>query len=293
MRMIGHLPTESSAGTFSDFLYVEGITNLIEAEKDGWAIWIHSEDQLEKAKELLLSYLGNPKDPKYQKNTQKVAELMEQDQQEQKAAQKRTYTRKTIFRSMLPQRVGPLTLVMICACLGVAAWSRLGENRDALSVLLITMYGRGLPELAKGEVWRVVTPIFIHFGILHLVFNMLWLADLGTMIESRKGTGRFALLVLVVAVTSNLGQFYNGGPFFGGMSGVVYGLLGYAWMKGRLDPASGLFVHPQTMSMMLIWLVLCMTPLIPHVANTAHAVGLAVGVAWGFLASLRAFRKQS
>ena len=293
MRMIGHLPNETSAGVFSDFLYVEGITNLIEAEKDGWAIWIHSEDQLEKAKELFLSYLGDPKDPKYQKSSQKIAELIEHDQQEKRAAEKRVFNRKTIFRSILPQRVGPLTFLMIFACLGVAAWSRLGADLDALSVLLITKYVRGLQEVAKGELWRIVTPIFIHFGVLHLVFNMLWLADLGSMIETRKGTGWFAALVFVVAGASNLAQFYNGGPLFGGMSGVVYGLLGYAWMKGKFDPSSGIFVHPQTMTMMLIWLVLCMTPLIPHVANTAHAVGLAVGVAWGFLASLPAFRNQA
>src|SRR6266496_2388510 len=58
MRMIGHLPNETSAATFSDFLYVEGITNLVAAAKDGWAIWIHSEDQLQRARELFLSYLG-------------------------------------------------------------------------------------------------------------------------------------------------------------------------------------------------------------------------------------------
>ena len=76
------------------------------------------------------------------------------------------------------------------------------------------------------------------------------------------------------------------------MSGVVYGLLGYVWMKGKFDPSSGLFVHPQTVTMMLIWLVLCMTPVIPHIANTAHAVGLAVGVATGFLSSLPALKSR-
>src|SRR3989440_6173131 len=80
MRMIGHLPNENSAATFSDFLYVEGINNLVEAEKEGWAVWIHSEDQLEKARELLRTYLGNPRDPKYEKNSKQAAELKEREQ---------------------------------------------------------------------------------------------------------------------------------------------------------------------------------------------------------------------
>src|SRR5947209_20418782 len=111
---------------------------------------------------------------------------------------------------------------------------------------------RGLEEVARGEVWRLVTPIFIHLGPLHLFFNMLWLLDLGSMIEVRQGTWRFALLILGTAIISNLAQLYLVGPDFGGMSGVVYGLLGYAWMKGKFDPSAGIFVHPQTVTMMLI-----------------------------------------
>ena len=57
MRLIGHLPNETSATTFSDYLYVEGITNEVEAEKEGWAVWIHSEDEWTKAIELLSAFL--------------------------------------------------------------------------------------------------------------------------------------------------------------------------------------------------------------------------------------------
>ena len=45
-------------------------------------------------------------------------------------------------------------------------------------------------------------------------------------------------LVLVIAALSNLGQYFVSGPNFCGISGVVYGLFGYIWMKGRFDPAS-------------------------------------------------------
>ena len=100
-------------------------------------------------------------------------------------------------------------------------------------------------------------------------------------------TGRLALLVVVIGVCSNLAQYYYSGPVFGGMSGVVYGLLGYIWIRGKFDPGSGLYLHPQTVIMMLIWFVACFTPLVPHVANTVHAVGLVIGIVWGYLSSLR------
>lgn len=297
MRLIGHLPNETSAATFSDFLVVEGITNMVEAEKDGWGIWIHSEDQLEKARELLLRYLGNPKDPKFENKSRQARELKQREHSEEETAAKRVYDRKRLFQSVFPYRFGPLTFILILACVAVGVWSRLGGNFEALGPLLITKYTQGLPEIAKGEVWRVVTPIFIHFGPVHLIFNLLWLADLGSMIEGRRGTWRYAILILVIAAASDLAQFYRVGPVFGGMSGVVYGLLGYAWAKGKFDPASGIYVHPQTMAMMLVWLVVCMTPLLSslfniHVANTVHVVGLVVGLGWGFLSCLPVLRSR-
>src|SRR5258708_37948075 len=74
MRMVGHLPDEVSAATFSDFLSVRGISNLVETEKEGWAVWIHSEDELGKAGKLLAGFLANPTDPQYQPHTRRARE---------------------------------------------------------------------------------------------------------------------------------------------------------------------------------------------------------------------------
>ena len=106
----------------------------------------------------------------------------------------------------------------------------------------------GLPEVRRGQVWRLFTPMFLHFDILHILFNMLWLRDLGSMIEARKTSWLLLLLVLVIAGTSNVAQYLVSGPAFGGMSGVVYGLLGYIWMQGRFNPASRLSLQPQTVT---------------------------------------------
>ncbi len=142
----------------------------------------------------------------------------------------------------------------------------------------------GVGKIVRGQFWRLVTPIFLHFSIVHILFNMLWLRMLGGEIEARRGLYRFAGLVLLIAVVSNTGQYAaTESPLFGGMSGVVYGLFGYLWMKQRLDPASGMSLPPSCVLVMLGWFVLCWTGMVGPIANWAHTFGLASGMLVGLL----------
>jgi len=179
-----------------------------------------------------------------------------------------------------------LTVALIAICLIMALLSQLGANRQVVVVFLVNWY-----ELSQFELWRLVTPIFLHFGILHLGFNMLWLWQLGGVIEMRFSTRRLLLLVVVIGVLSNLAELAWSGPFFGGMSGVVYGLLGYVWMQAKFNPWSGLFVPQQIIAMMLAWYLLCWTGWFGNIANMAHTAGLVSGVLWGYLESVRVNRR--
>ena len=89
-------------------------------------------------------------------------------------------------------------------------------------------------------------------------------------------------MVLAIAVASNLVQYWASGPAFGGMSGVVYGLFGYLWMKSRFDPWSGMHMDQQTVVILIAWFFLCMTGWVGPIANWAHGVGLVVGMAIGY-----------
>ena len=299
MRMIGHVPSEASASVFSHFLGGQGIANEIEAEKEGWAVWIHSEDELDKARELLLNFLGNPNDPKYQKNLRAAEALKRHAPEEAAVPNKKYFDRTRLFSSRLRLGLGPFTFLLIFASVTITILAGLSPTEDFLNNFLITqvheegMYVKwypGLPEIAHGQIWRFFTPILAHDdpfrgNPLHLLFDMVWLFIFGTMIESRQSTWRLLLLVLTIAAPSNLAEYFMSGPRFFGMSGVVYGLFGYIWMKGKYDPDSGYYIQPQTIVMMLIWFFLCLFKVIPNIANTVHAVGLAVGVIWGFLSS--------
>ena len=300
MRLIGHLPSETSASTFSDYLYVLGIANEVEPEKDGWAVWIHSEDELSKATDMFKEFLGDPASPKFRKEAGRAKELRQKETEREQEIESRVMDRSKVFRATMPYGVGPLTMILLGLCMTVQVLVVGGFEERVLRELSITVVEksstgfnatRGLREISSGEFWRLFTPVLVHGGWVHLLLNMMWLLDLGSMIEGRQSTGRLGLLVAFFAVGSNLGQYFLVGPFFGGMSGVVYGLLGYVWMKGKFDPSSGLFLHPHTVAMMLIWFFLCLANVIPNIANGSHAVGLAMGVVWGFLASVPAIRR--
>lgn len=210
----------------------------------------------------------------------------------------------------------PVTALLIGLSVAVALVSGLGDNLKVLTWLTVAdLHGRdgtlasgvhalvrgevtiaiGMEAVLRGEVWRLVTPIFIHFGLLHIMFNMLWMKDLGPLIEARWSSRTLLALVLVSAVLSNLVQFlvnwdlksgvHYANVLSGGMSGVVYALLGYVWIRGHSDPTAGIRLRPSIVWMMLGWLVLCMTGLLGPIGNSAHAVGLLVGAAWGGIAA--------
>jgi GlpG protein len=301
MRLIGHLDNESGARTFSDYLYAEGIANQVEPERDGtWALWIQDEDQISEAKEKLERFRLEPGDSKYTQARRLAREKQEREEEANEAARKRFYDGRRLFPGGF-FGVGRLTAAMVAICVAVGVYSKLGTDTNFLQPLFITRFDLsggfiqwdgGLPEVRHGQVWRLVTPIFIHFGVLHLFFNLLWLLDLGTMIERHQGWRRLAGLVLVIAIPSNLAQYYLHAPNFGGMSGVVYGLIGYIWLRGKFDPFSGLFLHRTTVTMAVIWYFLCLARVIPNVANTVHTVGFAVGLALGYFSAVIATSRR-
>ena len=291
MRVIGQLISEKSAGVFCDYAVTQGIVCHPEKSDDGaWLIWVEDEDHLESAAQMLRDFRAHPEDPAYPAAEGAASKPKEGLTKEEKEAAKRTFDRNKLWAG----RTGRLTAVLIGISILVGLVSLLGARIDTIRFLFITgiqeqgdmiQWLPGLPEIRHGQIWRLITPIFLHFGIWHILFNMMWLRDLGGMIERIKGPWFLGIFIAVIASLSNLGQFYVSGPLFGGMSGVVYGMLGYVWMKGKYDPGSGLFLHPTTVTMMIVWFFLCLTGLMGPVANTVHGIGLGLGVVWGFISA--------
>jgi len=143
--------------------------------------------------------------------------------------------------------------------------------------------------LDNGQPWRLITPIFIHFGLMHFAFNALWLSLLGSRVERSLGPLHLFLLVAVSAVVSNMAQFvWAGSVAFGGMSGVIYALLGYLWIRNWLAPHPVLWLPKELIGFMVFWLLFCMTGILDFligvgIANAAHFGGLVTGMLLGLI----------
>lgn len=175
-------------------------------------------------------------------------------------------------------------LILILVCIVVAFATRLGDDPQVTSEFMIASHpDYRFQEIMDGEVWRLFTPVFLHFSPVHLIFNMFWLYDLGGQIEQRIGYIRFGMLILMIALVSNLTQYLLEGPSFGGMSGVVYGLFGYVFIRIRAEGSSAYFLTHSNVIIMFGWFVLCWTDLLGPVANWAHTGGLVFGLALGAL----------
>lgn len=297
MRQIGSLPAEAQARLFLDYLLSRGIRGEAEGESDRtWAIWIRDDDHIPEAQSALTRFQANPSAPEFQKATAEADKARKAAAEDLAKYRQRIRSRRSIFPKLGGYGIGWLTFTLMLVCFYVAVFSKLGADREWLRNWFISdpehMTGRPLPEIMNGQLWRLFTPIFIHFSIAHIVFNMLWFYQLGSMIEGRQSALFLLVFIAVSAALSNLGQYFFHGPSFGGMSGVVYALAGYVWIRGKYNPGSGLYLDRQSVTIMLVWLVLCFTPILGRsVANAAHVVGLVVGVVWGRTAAFFAVRK--
>ena len=296
MRQIGTFPKDRDPRVLVDHLLSLGIATRVVEKPESWDVWVISEDHVPRAREELEAFQQDPEDPRYT-DSRPVAQAIRRESDRRDREFRKNFRESA--RAWDGPGLGrvPLTTALMAACIVlylVIHWD--GSNIWLVDRLTFTSFlnglqgerpARGLDDILKGEVWRLITPIFLHFGILHIVFDMWALKVLGTLIEYRRGTRTLAVLVFLSAVASDVGQYlYNlnfSSPYrpFGGMSGVVYALFGYVWMKGRHEPEQGMILHPSSIRTMLLWLFLCMTGLLGPIANAAHVVGLVVGVLFG------------
>jgi len=190
----------------------------------------------------------------------------------------------------IPQSPVTSLLVLLCA-LGtlvvslepfnpLIAWLSFQEFGPAGQVPL-------LESLAQGQVWRLISPAFLHFGLMHLLMDALLLWYLGRRLELLLGSAQYLLFVLVTGVVANLAQ-YLASPLglFGGISGVDYAFVGLIGVLQWRAHDRLVLVAKQLLIMLVVWLLLCMSGLIDllingKIANAAHLGGILAGAVFG------------
>lgn len=213
-------------------------------------------------------------------------------------------SRHGIANFLGPLRQAPVTAATMAISLGVfAAMAVLGDLVIAMLAIVplgvspagSLAVGTLTETITSGQLWRLLSPAFLHFGWMHLIFNMMWLWYFGRQVETLQGSLRMLTILLVAGIGANLAQYATGTVLFGGMSGVDFALLAYVWLMSRRAPHSGFFVPQMLVVFMLGWMVFTMTDMAAwvgfgNVANEAHLGGLVVGLLLGWYHSGRARR---
>lgn len=305
MRQLRELPDTAEAQRLCDALASSGVeVELRESQGGTSAVWVVDEAQLAKAQQLTDSWFAGDERTALEEAARKGRASRELTS---RIEERRLRQRQAVIERMAQltrPRATPLTwgLIGLSVAVYVAIllldYTEVARLRDMQAMLTIMDPRKliGVTALAVGghelrwltlpwsEPWRLFTPMLVHFDVLHILFNMLILRDLGRVIEARHGTRYLGAFVLTAAALPNVLQYELGqSPMFGGMSGVVYALLGLVWLRGKLDPRVGYRMARSTLQLMLIWLVFGFFS--RSIANWCHVGGLLVGMAWAYLAA--------
>ena len=138
----------------------------------------------------------------------------------------------------------------------------------------------------SGRLWAMLTTTFVHGGLLHLAFNMLWLYQLGSILELSIGRFKYAAILAGAALVGSGAEIIYDGQTGVGMSGVVYALFGVMWAGRGNYPAWRTVATQSNLLYLVGWGLLCIVATALHwfsVANAAHGAGFLLGLSIGWL----------
>lgn len=132
----------------------------------------------------------------------------------------------------------------------------------------------------EGEWWRLITPIFLHIGFLHLAMNTLALYFLGTAVERIYGNARFAFIYLLAGVAGFIASFIFSANISAGASGAIYGCFGALLLFSTIYPR--LFFRTMGTNVIIVLIINLVFSFSATGIDTAGHLG---GLLGGFLAA--------
>ena len=263
---------QSPAHLLANYLTSQHIQAAVVQHDKEFVVVLDNHDHLDRAKIIADGFLANPTDPKYQQAA------WDSGKNVRLAPSGNGFSVGNIIADAVK---APFTSVVFILCVAVYLLSLFGLFAPIAQHLLMQPFS----ILSQNhEWWRLLGPAFIHFSALHIIFNLLWWGMLGAKIERTLGMSMLLIVFLMSATISNAAQALFSDPvqgnlfLFGGLSGVVYAVMGFVWWLGWLRPSWGLSLPNSIVGFMLVWLVLGYADILwVNMANAAHTAGLISG----------------
>lgn len=255
------------AQAFVDYMATLGVQLQVKHDGQDVQLWLEDESKLDKVEPELNLFMKDPLHARYQAASWHTGST-------QSSLRYEHYSYWQRIRS----QAGPLTSAVMILCIAVYILQQIYGDPTVMGWLAWPVDSSQFIEL-----WRWFTPAFLHFSLLHILFNLMWWWYLGGPVEKRLGSGKLFTIALISALLSGWGQSIFSGIYFGGLSGVVYALMGYVWLTGELKPERGLSLPRGLMVFSIAWLVLGYFNVMGlAIANAAHVFGLVVGLIMAF-----------
>jgi len=263
---------QSPAHLLANYLTSQDINAKVVQHDKEFVVVLDNSEHIDRAKVIAEDFLANPTNPKYQQAA------WESGKNVQLVPSGNGFSPSKIMSDAVK---APFTSVVFMLCVAVYLLSLFGLFAPIAQHLLMQPFS---VLLQNHEWWRLLGPAFIHFSVLHIVFNLLWWAMLGAKIERTLGISMLLIVFVISATVSNAAQALFSDPvqgnllLFGGLSGVVYAVMGFVWWLGWLRPSWGLSLPNSIVGFMLVWLVLGYADILwVSMANAAHTAGLISG----------------
>lgn len=309
MREIGQFTANQPSAPLADYLLTLGIKTDVRKNANGTeSIWAIDENRLNEARTHFSAYLENPNDTRFETAARTANKLRKAEIKLDREYAKRVQDAGSVYESGNYLRKTPVVKLLIALSIGVTLWTNFGAKTELVRDYINFASPRydmndgwvtdSLEQALGKQPWRLIAPMFLHFGFMHLFFNMSWLSHLGGMIEREKRSWFLLFLVTFTHIASAFTEYFwemyglhRTTIIFGGFSGAVYGLIGFAWMYAEYNRSGYIRLSPQNIQLAVVWMVLCFTGALGPIANGAHFGGFAAGMILGMISGIRDARR--
>lgn len=179
-----------------------------------------------------------------------------------------------------------LTYLLTALSVIITGAAAIGLQGGPLIARLGTFGFVGAQDIWNGHLWGLVTPVFIHGGVLHLLFDMLWLVQLGRILERTLPPAVYLGFIVAAAAVGSATEMLVSGTTGIGMSGVVYAMFGLMWAGRGAYPVWGAVANLGNLRYLIGWGLFCIVATYLHflsIGNGAHAGGFLFGLCIGYL----------